>query len=469
MKKKILTVILTLCLAVGTMTVMAFAEIASGNGWVLDDDGTLTISSDAGMIDWTNNGRKTYADSVESIVISDGVTYIAYEAFAECLNVTTVTVPSTVITIEQDAFTYCSGLESVIFESGSQLTSIGQGAFFDCTSLKSITIPSSVTTIDRDAFIYCSSLESVIFEDGCQLTIISQGTFYGCNVLKSITIPSSVTTIGQDAFMYCLNLESVTFEDGSKLTSIGQGAFYDCYALKSITIPSSVTSIGKSAFDACESLESVVFEDGINLSTIEEATFSGCSKLTSISIPSTVTAIGSSAFEYCSSLESITIPDGVTSIEDSTFGYCTSLTSIVIPSSVTSVDRTAFYMGHNVSGIISDVYYAGTLAEWESITIGEGNDNLAEAFIHCNSTSAHEGYTLESAFTWNEDHTSCELTLTCSECGSVKTTADCDISIETTEATCCETGLTTYIATATIDSATYSDTKTETIPTTGHS
>ena len=100
--------------------------------------------------------------------------------------------------------------------------------------------------------------------------------------------------------------------------------------------------------------------------------FSDCSSLESIIIPDSVTSIGEYAFDYCSSLESIIIPDSVTSIGEGAFYDCLSLTSITIPNSVTSIGENAFYDCVN----LDKAFYAGSVDEWFSISVGSGNDYL---------------------------------------------------------------------------------------------
>ena len=126
-------------------------------------------------------------------------------------------------------------LYKIKFKENSQLKSIGQ-AFYDCFSLHSITIPASVESIGEGAFSQCKQLETVTFEKGSQLKSIGNNAFVNCISLKTITIPISVTIIGDYAFSKCKNLKIVTFEEGSKLESIGDYAFKDCKNLTYINI-----------------------------------------------------------------------------------------------------------------------------------------------------------------------------------------------------------------------------------------
>lgn len=124
-------------------------------------------------------------------------------------------------------------------------------------------------------------------------------------------------------------------------------------------------------------------------------TFRDCRNLTSVNIPDSVTSIGSAAFENCSSLTSANIPDGVTNIGYETFRDCSSLLSISIPSSVTSIDSHAF------SGCksLKDVYYAGSLEQWEQIEVVVGNEDLQSAVIHCTSSGSDAPEVIKKAQT----------------------------------------------------------------------
>ncbi len=205
-------------------------SVASGNGWMLDVNGKLTIKSDAGMAEWKEK-KLPYITQVKSAVIEDSVTGIAEDAFRNCENLTEITIPGSV-------------------------TGIGASAFASCESLTEIIIPGSVKSIETSAFASCKSLKAITIPDG--VTTIAWAAFFGCSSLTEITIPSSVTGIEHDAFRSCYRLAEITIPDG--VTGIGYRAFESCIALTEITIPSSVESIGYSAFASCTALESVIMQ-----------------------------------------------------------------------------------------------------------------------------------------------------------------------------------------------------------------
>ena len=96
-----------------------------------------------------------------------------------------------------------------------------------------------------------------------------------------------------------------------------------------------------------------------------------------MTIPSSVTTIGNYAFGGCTGMTSMTIPEGVVSIGHYATSY--TLTNITIPTSVTSIGGAIF------GGSMTDVYYAGTEAQWKAIAIEEPN-YLDRVTVHYNST-----------------------------------------------------------------------------------
>lgn len=282
-----------------------------------------------------------------SITIPSNVISIGSYAFNNCSNLTSVTIPSSVTSIGNEAFSECTSLTNIDVDTGNTAYLSMNGVLYDKlkTTLmcypagkleSTYTIPNSVISIADRAFSKCSSLTSVAIPNS--VTTIGSGAFANCGSLTSLTIPNSVKSIGSSAFYYCNKLTSITLPNG--LTSIGYDAFSDCSSLTSITIPGSVTSIGFGAFSSCTGLTSVTISNGVT--SISDSMFSFCENLTDVVIPSTVTQIGSSAFYYCQKLTSINIPDSVTSIGSDAFYDCNGLASITIPDSVKSIGEYAF-------------------------------------------------------------------------------------------------------------------------------
>jgi hypothetical protein len=89
-------------------------------------------------------------------------------------------------------------------------------------NLTTITLPSTVSSIENQAFYGCTGLSTVNIPSTVLTTIVS-GAFYGCTNLTSINIPSSVTSIGVSAFFNCLKLTTIAFP--SSLITIGNNVF----------------------------------------------------------------------------------------------------------------------------------------------------------------------------------------------------------------------------------------------------
>ena len=299
------------------------------------------------------------------------VTSIGECAFFRCKDITSVTIPDSVTSIDYWALAGCSFTEVCIPKS---VTNIAYGAFSEDAYIVSFFVDESNPAyksqdgllLSKDGTILVHGVNGdVIVPD--TVTTIAEEAFYVRIGLTSIEIPKSVTNIGTSAFCYCSGLREVTIPNS--VTEIGILAFANCESLTSVTIPDSVTSIGWGAFDSCSGLRSVVIPDSVT--SIGSSTFYRCSGLMSVTIPDSVTNIGKSAFYRCSGFTGITIPDSVTSIGDGAFYSCSGLTSVTIPDSVTSIGSDAF---SRCSGLTSVTMKgdAPSVGDWAFDYIGEG-------------------------------------------------------------------------------------------------
>ena len=98
--------------------------------------------------------------------------------------------------------------------------------FSGCTGLTSITIPSSVTSINGSAFQNCTGLTSVTIPNSVKWII--ENAFAGCSKLKSVIIGNNVNSISSFAFAYCPELTDV-YCYAENLPSTDANAFNDSY------------------------------------------------------------------------------------------------------------------------------------------------------------------------------------------------------------------------------------------------
>ena len=134
--------------------------------------------------------------AADEIIIGEGITSIGKRAFRTA-SAKSVSLPST-------------------------LTSIGNDAFYACSGLTSITIPANVETIGATAF-QNSNLESITFESGSKLKTIETRTFHGCD-LRSVVLPDSLETVDYQAFGANNNLSYIVIPESVK--TIGEEAFF---------------------------------------------------------------------------------------------------------------------------------------------------------------------------------------------------------------------------------------------------
>ena len=203
-------------------------------------------------------------------------------------------------------------ITSIVIEEG--VTAIGDRAFQYAVEADSVSLPSTLVSIGDQAFGLCLTLTSIELPEG--LESIGDQAFENCQDLTSVNIPSTLGYMGDYCFANCISLEDLVIAEG--LTVIPDHAFELCFSLQSLAIPDSVMYIGKNAFFMCNGLVQLTL--GENLETIDDSAFHSCDNIAFVTIPSSVKYIGSQAFAFCD-FSTILIPVTVDMIDDSAFTF----------------------------------------------------------------------------------------------------------------------------------------------------
>ena len=314
--------------------------------------------------------------ALTSVNIPTGVVTIGNNSFDGCASLAQLTMPEPLATIGEYAFRN-SGLTGITFQRN--LTIIGKYAFDGCKDLVSINFPANVTEIKEYTFNDCVKLKNIELPNG--LIYIKDYAFNGCASLGKVTIPGGVQNISPGAFKNsgltevilkegvmslsnnsfdgCLLLKKVTFPttmktiggfsntgikeiafaEGATPEAISDYAFLNCDCLSTITLPNSIKSLGTGAFYDCDTLKTVKLPTGIT--KIAKQAFYHCGFLQSITIPQNVTEIGAEAFAACSKLTTISLPSALTTIGIASF-HSTGLTSITLPEGMTTIEPGTF-------------------------------------------------------------------------------------------------------------------------------
>lgn len=230
-------------------------------------------------------------------------------------SITNYLIPSTLLTIQANAFAYSPYLQTVDYEENSCLQSIGTYAFIYASNLTQVTIPGTVEEIGTYAFANITA--DVILEEGIETIGSYSFVQYKGN---TITLPSTVTTIDDFGF-YQSEVQKVYINDESRLVRIGRYAFLECKKLSSFNssqantfiIPDQVIEIGDFAFYQNVLLKHLVLST--NLKTIGPKAFAGnyvgkdslnddltllstMMHIERLTIPASVEKIGYMAFAY---------------------------------------------------------------------------------------------------------------------------------------------------------------------------
>lgn len=375
-------------------------------------------------------------DNLTYINIPSSVTFIGEDSFYYCKSLTSIDVnPNNNNYSSQDGVLYNKNKTTLIYypmaKSDFEYTipdgveTINSRAFYYCKNLNNIHIPDSVVEIGREAF-SSSSLKSLEMPD----SVINIGTEIcdSCWGLTGVTLSENLTYIPRAAFYDCPGLQNITIPNGVYM--IGEEAFART-SLINITIPQSVLWVAEGAFiffadgsiiNGVEynGLENIYYsgtEKQWNNINIEEyndlfnsnvhygnvSLYGKCGVSVSWEINNKVLQISGNgrmadyvypvwlSYDY----NAVKVNEGVSYIGEYAFDerivengnsynsfQMNHIKAVSIPKTVKEIGYGAF----SDCELLTDVYYAGTKAQWEAIDISSFNSSLLNATIHYNSS-----------------------------------------------------------------------------------
>jgi hypothetical protein len=300
-----------------------------------------------------------------------------------------------------------SGLRSLAFEFGSELSSVGSSTFGQI-SATAIFIPQSVRFMGASAISESRSIAYIHFDPDSSVGQFKSKMFSCLSRLSVIKIPASVIRIHDSAFSECNRLRSVAFELPSHCLSIASLAFKNCRSLDSVFLPPSVevidqafsepslhipryyvpdnvnfcvendcltngreliqyqgssdtfcvsrdiTTLFPASFVGKSALTTLTFEPQSRLKSLPNYCCFSCLTLCSVSIPRSVRIIGERCFEKCSQLMEVAFepPSSIHTIKCAAFSHCPLLTDFTFPSSVSTLGSSVFCGCSGLSSVL---------------------------------------------------------------------------------------------------------------------
>lgn len=356
------------------------------------------------------------------LYISPGATEIGDSAdsykgsmsFRSSLNITSITIPDSIITIHDASFMGNTGLTKVVL--GNNVINIGyaggygSGAFQNCTNLAEIDLK-NVQNIGYQSFYNCVKLintELLLPE-----SVISIGylAFYNCKfggaVGHILNIPENVTSIGYGAFAMC-EFDSIVSNADNFIVDKNGGDTDILYE--------QTGSIMEANYSAKSGAGTLVFRDDAT-KIMRYCSYSNTAKTGSLAIPSTVTIIDDYAFYSCTGLTgNIVVPNAVTVIGAQTFRACSGFNgTISLGSGLLTIGEFAFRSCGNITGnlvipdstsIIGQYAFEACGKLTGTLTIGSTVETIgiyAFAFPFTGTLDIPASVTTlgEAAFAWN--------------------------------------------------------------------
>lgn len=186
-----------------------------------------------------------FKSAVTQIQFPASLKEIGSHAFEDCDKLEKADLSRSQLTEIAESSFWGSGIKTI--DLPDRLTHIGSQAFLQTTRLQTITLPTTVVYIGNEAFRE-SGIRTIQLSNAIQL--LGERAFYQCRQLKQVTCQGSESDrkgiMEYSCFDACEALQQL--EIPSNLCDIQGWAFTECTSLRQLTIPEHVTHIGPSCF-----------------------------------------------------------------------------------------------------------------------------------------------------------------------------------------------------------------------------
>ena len=384
--------------------------------WDTDKDEELSVEEAAAVNETFGSifQNQEYISSFDELRYFTNITQLNAYSFYNCAQLTTITLPNSLLSIGMSAFAECRRLTDINIPKNVQL--ISSYAFKNCNHLTTVSIPGSVTTVQNNAFYGCNNITTVnvgwnipleipenVFPNRSNATLFvpagSKNLYMAANYWKDFKEIVEETAISDDIIVFSDSIVKeicVTNWDSNgdgelseseaaavtylgtifkasaissfdelryfkSLISIDVNAFRDCLSLNSIVLPTTIRRIDDNAFKDCINLSTITIPDGVGI--IGRYVFDNTAWYNN-QPDNQVAYIGKIAYKYKGEMPFspiISLKEGTKVVAPDAFANCNGMNSLIIPNSVTSICKWAFFYCWNLKTVSvgSGVTYIG--------------------------------------------------------------------------------------------------------------
>lgn len=348
---------------------------------------TVKYSSKTYVVVSVNGSSSYHQNNTTSITLPSTLRLIKQNAFSQYKKVSLFTIPESVEKIEGGAFNNLTNTH-IRFLSTTPPDLTGNFNTSSASDAKHVRITVPAASF-REYHIRNYYINSCVISDDLSVSTVNTGKVDNGElgyVVVSDRLPNDVRTYS-DVNVLVINEGTIDKTDwyamrqmpnlvkvdmsGLSITEVPEGALKNCWQIETVILPESIEkiyndafyqtditdfkfpselkSIGTYAFYECDSLKEAIFNN--KLTTISSYSFGYCDSLKTVKFPQTLTSIGTYAFYYCN-LDSIDVPGSVKTLTDHCFSENVNMRYVKFNEGLTYINSYAFSYDQSVAQII---------------------------------------------------------------------------------------------------------------------